>query len=436
MLERLGFPSVGRHRKFVTAIGVDAVGSGVFMPVSMLYFLATTDLSLVQVGLAISIASALALPAGPLLGGVIDQLGAKRVLLAGNLLQGLGFAAYLISESFTSVLVWTLVVSVGRTAFWGSYGNIVTAISSPGEREMWFGFLGALRNVGFAVGGLLSGLAITIGTDAAYAGVVVLNAASYFLAFALLLAVPDTGSAATHTREPGSWATVLRDRQYGLLVVTQFGYSFAMMALNFAMPIYASETLDLAGWVIGAIFVINTVMIGFGQGLVVKRLTGVVRARALVTANLVFAASFLVMLGADLTAYAVAVVVVLAATVVYTMAELIGGPVYVALGAEAAPDHLRGRYLSLIQLTWGVASSIAPVTFAWLLARGATELWLALTAVSLLGALIAVVLAGCRTPPPASPTRPRSRCRSPDKPAGRDRSSRAVAAWHGDLRQI
>ena len=36
-----------------------------------------------------------------------------------------------------------------------------------------------MRNVGFAVGGLLSGLAITIGTDAAYEAVVIANAASY-----------------------------------------------------------------------------------------------------------------------------------------------------------------------------------------------------------------------------------------------------------------
>jgi hypothetical protein len=33
---RLGFPSVGDHRRFVTAIAVDALGGGVFMPLSML----------------------------------------------------------------------------------------------------------------------------------------------------------------------------------------------------------------------------------------------------------------------------------------------------------------------------------------------------------------------------------------------------------------
>ncbi|MDO9496274.1 MAG: MFS transporter, partial [Nocardioides sp.] len=168
MLERLGFPPVGDHRRFVTALAIDAMGSGVFMPVSLLYFLVTTDLSLVQVGGAISLASLVALPAGPLIGSVVDRVGAKHVLLAGNVLQALGFAAYLVAESFVSLTVWTIVVTVGRTAFWGSFGNIVAAISQPGEREKWFGFLGALRNVGFAVGGLAAGAAITIGTQTAY----------------------------------------------------------------------------------------------------------------------------------------------------------------------------------------------------------------------------------------------------------------------------
>lgn len=240
--QRLGFPSVGNHRRFVTALAIDAVGSGVFMPVSILYFLVTTDLSLVQIGAAISLASLAALPAGPLIGAVVDRIGAKPVLLAGNLLQGVGFAAYLLTDSFVVLTLWTVVVTVGRTAFWGSFGNIVAAISVPGEREMWFGFLGALRNVGFAVGGLLSGAAITIGTQEAYAAVVVLNATSYAVAFLLLLAVPAT-TRTTSTDGVGSWGEVLRDRPYLLLFVTQFAYSMSMMALNFAMPVYATTVL-------------------------------------------------------------------------------------------------------------------------------------------------------------------------------------------------
>ena len=391
MLHRLGFPSVGRHRRFVTAIAIDAVGSGVFMPISMLYFLVATDLPLVQVGAAISLASLIALPTGPLIGSVVDRIGAKHVLLAGNALQGAGFVAYLFSDSFFAVTAWTVVVAVGRTAFWGSYGNIVAAISVPGEREQWFGFLGALRNVGFALGGLVSGLAITIGTQTAYAAVVIANAVSYAVAFVLLLAVPAT-ERGEHEAQPGSWVTVLRDGPYRVLWFAQLAFSMSMMVLNFAMPVYATTVLGLPGWVTGAVFTINTIMVGLGQGLAVRAMTGRVRWRILVVANLFFAASFVILLGATALGIALGVVVVLVGSVIYTLGELTGGPVTSALAAEAAPEHLRGRYLSMIQLAWSVSGTVAPVTFAWLLDRGETPLWFALLALTLFGAGVSALL--------------------------------------------
>ena len=72
MAGRLGFPAVGEHRRFVSAIGIDAVGSGVWMPVSMIFFLATTDLSLVAVGAALSRASLLSLPAAVVAGCALE----------------------------------------------------------------------------------------------------------------------------------------------------------------------------------------------------------------------------------------------------------------------------------------------------------------------------------------------------------------------------
>ncbi|ANH39108.1 Tetracycline resistance protein, class C [Nocardioides dokdonensis FR1436] len=387
----MGWPSLGDHRRFVTAIAIDAVGSGVFMPVSVLYFLVTTDLGLVRVGAALSLAALVALPAGPLLGGVVDRFGAKTVLLVGNALQGVGFLAYLVTGSFAAVVLWTVVVTLGRTAFWGSYGNIVAAISRPGERERWFGFLSALRNVGFALGGLAAGLAITLGTPTAYAAVVVVNAVSYAVAFALLLSVPAT-AAGGHRPEPGSWSTVLRDRPYRLLVTGQLAYALAMMVLNVAMPVYATTVLGLPGWVTGAVFTLNTVLVGVGQGLVVRAMTGARRWRVLLLAHITFALSYGLLLLAGALPVAFAVVALLLGSVVYTAGELLGGPVHGALSAEAAPDHLRGRYLSLVQLAWNVAGAVAPVSFAWLLERGVWPIWAVLGVVALVGAAVAVRL--------------------------------------------
>jgi len=353
MLQRLGFPAIGRHRRFVTAMAVDAVGTGVFMPISILYFLASTPLSLVQIGLALSIASALQLPFAPILGGLVDSVGAKRILLAANLIQAVGFVAYVFADSFGSVLAASAVVQLGQTAFWGSFSPVVASISQPGERERWFGFLGALRNASFAIGGLVAALALTVDTAAAYTAVVAVNAASYLLAFGLLLSVRSPApvdAPAPHVGSPSGWGQVLRDRAYLLLVATNYCYAISAMALNIAMPVYITEVLGHPGWVAGVLFTINTVLIGLGQGLVVNAMEGSVRTNIVALGSLLTAGSYVVLLSADWATVAVGVVLVLAGAVVLgvlgAIVAVIGGATEVAVGAAVVAVAAIGWWLA------------------------------------------------------------------------------------------
>ena len=59
-----------------------------------------------------------------------------------------------------------------------------------------------------------------------------------------------------------------------------------------------------------------------------------------------------------------------------------------ATAAEAAPDHLRGRYLSMTQLAWNLSSTVTPVGFAWLLDRGPEPIWYVMLVVSGVFALV------------------------------------------------
>lgn len=389
---RMGVPSVGEHRRFIAAIVLDALGSGMFMPLTFLYFLATTDLTLVQIGAAVTIASLIALPAGPLVGTLVDHIGAKRVLLAGNVLQAAGMIGFLFVDRMWALIVWTTVLTLGRTMFWGSYGNILAVIAAPGEREKWFGFVGALRNLSFALGGLLSGVVLAVDTPVAYQATVVLNAASFAVAFSLLVKAPDSRSG--HERpEQGAWGTVLRDRPYRWLLASQFGYSLAMNVLNFAIPVYAVESLGVPGPVASAVFVINCLIVGFGQSPAVAALTGAIRWRVIVGSHAAFAASFALFLAAGWVSVGIAAALLIIGGLVYTVAEIAGGPVLSALEVEVSDPRLRGRYLSLVQVVWTVSTMVAPVTFAWLLAQGDGPLWWALIGTSAVAMLATGVLA-------------------------------------------
>lgn len=424
MLSRLGFPPIGANRRFVSALLVDAVGSGVFMPISILYFLAATPLSLVQIGLALSIAAATQLPVSPLLGSLVDRVGAKRVLLGANAVEAVGFAGYLFAHSFVGVLLPAVLVYVGVTAFWGSFSPVVVSISKPGERERWFGFLGALRNASFAIGGLLAAVAITIGTSAAYTVVVLANMTSYVLAFVLLLPVKVSRPVRAERPEAHArdgWARVLRDRPYHLFVATNVTYAMSALVLNVAIPVYFTEILGLPGWVVGAVFTLNTVLIGVAQGLAVNAMTGHMRTHLIACGSLLFAASYAVFFGASRLGVGLGAAVVLLGAIVYTGGELVAGPVMSALAAEAAPEHLRGRYISLYQMSWTIAMTIAPVTLTWLLEQGSSWLWGGLAGLSIVGATLTVPLRRVMAQAAAPVTRA-------EQPSGQDVEAAAVGA--------
>jgi MFS family permease len=375
VLQRLGFPDVGRHRRFVSALGIDALGGGIWMPLSMLYFLRQTDLTLVELGLVMTVASLAVTPLVPYVGRLVDRLGPKSVMQIGNLVQGASFVAYPFVDSMLTVGLALGISTVGRTMFWGSNGPLITQITQPGEREQWFGFVQAMRNAGYGVGGLLASLALSIGTDAAYDAVVLANAASFLAAFLFMTGVTAGGRPDIVPGRAGGRGLVLRDRGYRWLVLAIFGYALTEMTLNVAMPVYFADMLGLPAWVPGAVFVINTVMIGLGQGLVVRSMTGALRVRVVLLAISFTASSFVLMYAADALTVGLGTAVVLIGAVVYTIGELVAGPVLGALSAEAAPDEHRGRYMSVVQLAWNLSGAVAPLLYAALLDRGSLAMW-------------------------------------------------------------
>ena len=160
-------------------------------------------------------------------------------------------------------------VTVGRTAVLGLLRQHRRGISLPGERETWFGFLGALRNVGFALGGLVSGLAITIGTDdgvrrgrGRQRGVV-----RRWPSCCCSPSPRPRSRAHDDDRSRARWGAVLRDRRYRLLVVTQARLLDVDDGAQLRDAGVRRHVLGLPGWVTGAVFTVNTVMVGFGQGL-------------------------------------------------------------------------------------------------------------------------------------------------------------------------
>jgi MFS family permease len=386
--EAVPAPSV--VRRFVVANAIDALGSGLFVPVTLLYFIATTPLSTVRVGLALSIASLLSIPFGLPVGSLVDRFGAKPVMQAGHVLNALGFAGYLLVGSFSGVLLSAWIVGLGRACFLGSYGVAVTALSEAGGRERAFGRFSAIRNLGMAGGGLLAGLAISIGTHSVYTSIIVANVASYLVALVLMVRVPNTRRPSSGRAER-AWRAVLSDRPYRVVLAAQFCLTIAAFALYFVWPVYVTRELGLPGWLAGGLFTLNALLVGFAQSGAVRAVTGLVRSRVLAAGHYAFGVGYLVMLAALHRPAGLAGVLVVAGTLVYTAGELLISPTTLALASEAAPDHVRGRYLAMNQLSRSLATALSPTAFTFLLARGPGATWLTLITLAAIGVSVSAI---------------------------------------------
>jgi len=267
---------------------------------------------------------------------------------------------------------------------------MVTQVSEPGERERWYGFLGALRNAGFGLGGLLSGAVLA---TAAYRGVVAVNASSFLLAaLLLLLDQSHTGPPATVRHDaddtsPAGGQAVLADRPYLALTAVNVAFATNSFALTIVLPVYAVVRLGLPPLAPGGrphaeLPVDRPHARTRGQrpdrAGTRPRSAGVVRALGRVRpAHAAVSA----------VPRAAAAAIVLAAVVVFTLGELIESPVLATVASEAAPDALRGRYLALHQASWNVSNTIAPALLTCLLAAGTWPVCLALGALAAAAAL-------------------------------------------------
>lgn len=186
------------------------MGTGLFLAFSVLLFLATTRMSLPIVGLALGGAAVIRTPATGMSGALLDRIGAKKCVVASNVMQTVGFVGYLWVTSFAQLVAAATVVQVGNSLFWVSYAALIGDVSSPGEQERWFGHVNGLRAAGLGLGALLASAAVAAAGVAGYRLIVSFNAVSYVAAAVLMWFDPVAGRGATSSVTlRGRWKSII-----------------------------------------------------------------------------------------------------------------------------------------------------------------------------------------------------------------------------------
>jgi MFS family permease len=357
------------------------LGSGLFLPISLLYFTNVTHLRLSTVGLLLSAAAIASLPVPLIVGHFADRYRPLDRVLVAQLMQGAAFAAYGWVRSPVTVLAVAVLASVGQRLFWSSFFSVVAGLAEPGEDsrhgDRRYAAAGMIQMASMGAGALLGGLAVTYGW---YRPVIYLNAASFLVSALLLLLVPRAQPVPDEERDSGGYRALLRDRPYLLLIAVNIVFALCSVFVGVAVPVYLVNGLPAPHWLIGPLLTANTVLLASGQALAVRLVRPLSRARGVAMAGAFWVLWALIYAAAVRVPGWALVPYLLLGMVFYATADLIHAPLSNALSAAAAPPAQRGRYLAVYQYAFAFANILAPTFFTALYTRERVLPWLALAA--------------------------------------------------------
>jgi MFS family permease len=349
----------------LAALGIDNFGSGLFLPVALLYVTRVVGLPLAAAGPVVAVGTVAGLGVPPVAGRLVDRVGPLRVVVGAELLQALGAVTYLAARGAVVVAVAAVLLAAGQQLFYSSLFALISDVAGDGPKDRPFAVAAMVRAACFSLGALAAGGLLSATGSAGYRIAVVADAVSFAacaLVLALLVRVPRPHRQVSRMAVSGSGG-LLSDWPF-LAVIVATG--LAALSVDFflsGMSVYMLGDLHTQPWLPGAALALAAALSSVGATAALRVTRRLCRTTAMVLGSALFA----VWCAACVAALAVPPrwrpAELLAATVVMALAALLFQRAS-ALAEAVAPAAVRGRYLAAFQYSFTVPGVIAPAVVA------------------------------------------------------------------------
>jgi len=378
-------------RLLLAVVALQFVGTGLVLPFHVLYLheIRGFDLSTVVLLLAIPPVAALAL-LGPS-GAAVDRFGARRLTIVNLLLFATSSAVFATATNPAVAALSLLANGLAQGIAWPASQALVAAAVPSAQQQRFFGVNFTLLNVGIGVGGIVGNLLVDADDLVSLQAIYAIDAAGYLPALLLMIGplrgVGNRAAADTQkTVEPViGYRSLLRQPIVASLFALGFLSSFVGVSqMRAGLPAFARSVADLSTHTLGLIFTIDTVVIIGAQMLVLRRLQGRRRTRALGALGLLWAGAWLAMALSGLTAGTrAATFFALGFALIFGFGETLR-PIIPSLVNDLAPTHLRGRYNAINAAGFQLAGVVAPPVAGLLIGRGHEAAYIAVVVVAAL----------------------------------------------------
>lgn len=371
----------------VGSLLLTSLGSGLFLPLSLVYFTTLTRIPLALLGTLLGAANAITIPVPLCAGALADRFGARPVVIGAQALQAASFLSYVWVDSPVEIFLAAMVGAVGVRFFWSSVFTLIADCTDRADarQDLWYARANIARTVGIGAGGLVTGLLVAGGGADAYHAIAYASCACFTVAAASLTAflrMPRHHRTGAATPQFG-YRDLVKDRSFLGLTAVNTLYALSTLMLGLALPTFVHAVLHRSARLTAAVLVGNAVLIALLGNSVTRRVAPLRRTRVICAAGGLWACWSLALGGIAYGRTAWAVPTLIAATLMFTLAEVMHAPASMALATDGAPPRARGRYLAGFQYSFVIAEIIAPVFFTTLFGYGHATPFLILGALNI-----------------------------------------------------
>jgi MFS family permease len=361
---------------------LSTVGASMIWPFLMLYVSDTLHVPLAAVGGLATLNAVVGIAAAFIGGPLTDRLGRKGVLVFSLLANGVAYGFMSQAHSLAAFAVLMAITGAFNPLYRVSGDAMMADLVPPEKRADAYALLRLSNNVGVAIGPAVGGILASASYSVAF-----YCAGAGLAGYGLIMAVFSretlpAGASRARQNVFGGYDVVIRDSRFmkfiGAFTMAQMCPTLVWML----MAVYAKHGFGVPERLYGFIPTTNALMVVFLQVLVTQFTKRRPPLRMLALGAFFFAC------GAGSVALMRGFTGFLVSMVILTIGELIIMPTSSTFAASCAPADMRGRYMSLYNLTWSAASGVAPVAGGLLGdSLGPTATWYGGLAVGLPAAL-------------------------------------------------
>lgn len=339
---------------------IATAGGSMIWPFLVIYASNKLSLPLRAVASLISINAGIGLISSLVAGLVADKIGRKIVMTFSLIGTALAYLLLMRAQSYYQFAALMVLIGLSNPLYQVGADAMLADMIPSEKRADAFSINRIANNAGFAMGPAVGGFLATRSYDLAFycAGIGFLSYSLLLIFFAreTLVKLPqDAASSNSILDAIQGYLTVLRDRSFMAFVFTMSFGLIAPLMLWILMPVYSKTNFGVLESVYGWIPTTNGLLCVFAQ----YPITAVTRRRR--TLPVLTVGMLIYAIGAGSVALMTGFWGFWFCMVIITLGELTLVPTASKYVADRAPADLRGRYISIYWLGWGLARTLAPL---------------------------------------------------------------------------